>query len=49
MYIYIAYTYIHYNYISVVQLMKTHGSKRPDLLYDIYVVWIAQKNFFVHL
>ena len=48
-YIYIAYTYIHYNYISVVQLMKTHGSKCPDLLYDIYVVWIAQKNFFVHV
>ena len=28
--------------------MKTHGSKRPDLLYYIYVAWIAQKPFFVH-
>ena len=36
-------------YVPVVQLTKTHGSKRPDLLYDIYVTWIAQKNFFVHV
>ena len=28
-----------------VQLTKTHGSKRPDLLYYIYVAWFAQKTF----
>ena len=32
-------------FTSVVHLMSTHGSKRPDLLYDIYVVYIAQKTF----
>ena len=30
---------------TVVQLMKTHKSKRPDSLYDIYVVRIARKTF----
>ena len=29
----------------VFQLTETHGSKRPGLLYDIYVAWIAQKLF----
>ena len=27
------------------QLTKTHGSKHPDLLHDIYVAWIAQNTF----
>ena len=28
--------------VGCCQLTKTHGSKRPDLLFHIYVAWIAQ-------